>query len=184
MALNRYKTSEQMRLDIEEGDEEFARRNQKEAFPRVCETETPELDLISSESESDRIPVSLSKRGGQMSKSRLRRARRENQRNSSAQQPAVPSLRPAQDIMNRIRHDPSLQISDYVVGYEDRHAGLMWKGVEEWLDTTEEEDFIPMHRIRCFKRRSDGYVVWDREKRIDEIFGSGVSGGAEGSDET
>ncbi|KAL8772948.1 MAG: hypothetical protein Q9209_001968 [Squamulea sp. 1 TL-2023] len=174
MAPDPDSTTDQMRHDLEIEDEDIAQARNYEAFPRVFETETPTLDSLSSESESDLIPVSLSKRGGHMSKAQLRRARKAN--NSSAPQPAIPSLRPAQDIMSRIRHDPTMRISDFIVGYEDRHCGIMWKSVEEWLDVTEEEDFIPMHRIRYFKRRSDHHVVWDREKRLDEIFGSGLSG--------
>ena len=163
--------------DVEIDAEEIPRSNKYQAFPRVSETETPVLDSLSSESESDLIPVSLSKRGGNMSKAKSKRSRKDKQRSSaaSAQHSAIPSLRTAHDIMNRIRHDEALQTSDHIVGYEDRHVGIMWKGVEEWLNTTEEEDFIPMHRIKFFKRRSDDHIVWDREKRIDEIFGSGVS---------
>ncbi|KAL8758417.1 MAG: hypothetical protein Q9199_001492 [Rusavskia elegans] len=185
MALNLDATPAHINRGIEMEHEDIAQLNKDEAFPRVSETETPVLDSLSSESESDLIPVSLSKRGGSMSKAKAKRTRKENQRTaSSAQQSAIPSLRPAQDIMNRIRHDESLQMSDHVVGYEDRHVGIMWKGVEEWLDTIEEEDFIPMHRIKYFKRRSDDHVVWDREKRIDEIFGSGMTGRAGSNDPT
>ncbi|KAL8790311.1 MAG: hypothetical protein Q9213_000663 [Squamulea squamosa] len=182
MAPNRDSTPEQMRRDLDIEGQDMTQAKNNDAFPRVSEAETPILDSLSSESESDLIPVSLSKRGGHMSKAQLKRARKENK--SSTQQPATPSLRPAQDIMSRIRHDPTIQISNFVVGYEDRHCGIMWKSVEEWLDVTEEEDFIPMHRIRYFKRRSDDHVVWDREKRIDEIFGSGVSGRTGSTDAT
>ncbi|CAO1599935.1 hypothetical protein XANCAGTX0491_003640 [Xanthoria calcicola] len=177
MALNLDVMSDHTNPDNKMAHKDIAQLKKDEAFPRVSETETPVLDCLSSESESDLIPVSLSKRGGKASNSRPKPTRKEKQRvDNSAQQPAMPSLRPAHDVMNRIRHDENLQMSDHVVGYEDRHVGIMWKGVEEWLDTTEEEDFIPMHRIKYFKRRSDDHIVWDREKRVDEIFGSGVTG--------
>ncbi|KAL8673334.1 MAG: hypothetical protein Q9168_002258 [Polycauliona sp. 1 TL-2023] len=176
MALNLDATRQRTSDSFEPDSEDILQSNTHEAFPRVAETETPVLDSLSSESESDLIPVSLSQRGGKMSKAEAKRARRKNNA-SPAQQCAMPSLRPAQDVMNRIRHDDALQTSDHVVGYEDRHVGIMWKGVEEWLDTIEEEDFIPMHRIKLFKRRSDDHIVWDRERRVDEIFGSGVTGG-------
>ncbi|KAL8847323.1 MAG: hypothetical protein Q9221_007639 [Calogaya cf. arnoldii] len=183
MAPNMDATPEHINRGIEIEGEDMAQFNKEEAFPRVSETQTPVLDALSSESESDLIPVSLSKRGGKMSKAKTKRTRKENQRTaSSAQQSAIPSLRPAHDIMNRIRHDEALKTSDHVVGYEDRHVGIMWKGVDEWLNTIEEEDFIPLHRIKYFKRRSDDHVVWDREKRIDDIFGSGVTGGLESND--
>lgn len=185
MAPNLDATSKQFKREVQKELEDFAQSNTDEAFPRVSETGTPVLDSLSSESESDLIPVSLSRRGGKISKAKAKRTRKEKKRTvSSAQESAMPKLRSAHDIMNRIRHDLSLQISDHIIGYEDRHVGTMWKGVEEWLSTTEEDDFIPMHRIKYFKRKSDGHIVWDREKRIDEIFKSGVSGGAEATDTT
>ncbi len=44
-----------------------------------------------------------------------------------------------------------------------------------WVGECSDEDFIPQHRIKYFKRNSDGEVVWDREGRIDKIFGSGLT---------
>lgn len=85
--------------------------------------------------------------------------------------------------MNRIRHDPELRVSDYVVGYKDRHVGIMEKAVEDWsFEGVEEEEFIPMHRIEYFRRISDDHIVWHREKRTDEIFGSGLTGRSGSSD--
>ncbi len=174
MALNLDLMPDHTNPDNKMAHKDIAQLNKDEAFPRVSETVTPVLDYLSSESESDLILVSLSKRCG---KAKSKPTRKEKQQaDYSAQQSAMPSLRPAHDVMNRIRHDENLQMSDHLVGYEDRHVGIMWKGVEEWLDTIEEEDFIPMHRIKYFKRRSDDRIVWDREKRVDEIFGSGVTG--------
>jgi hypothetical protein len=58
--------------------------------------------------------------------------------------------------------------------------------VSEWLKIREvtDEEFIPMHRIRWFKRRSVKHdqstedaqeeTVWHRDQRIDMIFGSGT----------
>ena len=50
--------------------------------------------------------------------------------------------------------------------------------VEDWKggDVTDEE-FIPQHRILYFRRASDGVRVWDRKRRLDVLFGSGVPGG-------
>lgn len=45
-----------------------------------------------------------------------------------------------------------------------------------WVRESTDEDFIPQHRIKYFKRNSDGEVVWDREGRIDKFFGSGLTG--------
>lgn len=48
--------------------------------------------------------------------------------------------------------------------------------VSTWVRETTDEDFIPQHRIKYFKRNSDGEIVWDREGRIDKFFGSGLTG--------
>ena len=99
-----------------------------------------------------------------------------------APQLSIPALRPALDILNRILHDPEMDSEDYIVGYLDRIAGIKEMPVAWWKagDSTA-EDFIPQSRIRYFRRKSDGVVVWDREGRVDLVFKSGLSGGkAEG----
>ena len=63
--------------------------------------------------------------------------------------------------------------ADYVVGYLDRHAGIKEMPVTWWRSEPTEEEFIPQSRIRYFKRISDGECVWDREGRVDGVFGSG-----------
>lgn len=45
--------------------------------------------------------------------------------------------------------------------------------VEAWKGDSSEEDFVPGHRILWFRRVADGVLVWDREARVDMIFGSG-----------
>ena len=39
-----------------------------------------------------------------------------------------------------------------------------------------DEEWIPQHRIVYFRRKGDelGRKVWDREKRLDRLFGSGI----------
>jgi len=85
-------------------------------------------------------------------------------------------LRPAHDIINRIKWDPEMNIYDYLVGYADRFLGILQMNLEKWIghrrDETDEE-WVPMHRVMWITRASDGEVVWHREKRIDTIFGSG-----------
>lgn len=48
---------------------------------------------------------------------------------------------------------------------------VAWKG---GLETTDEE-WIPQHRILYFRKRGEEGRVWDREKRLDRIFGTGIS---------
>jgi uncharacterized protein (UPF0248 family) len=83
-------------------------------------------------------------------------------------------FRTAADVMNRIRWDPQLDSSDYVVGYEDRFTGAQEKALEAWKSEQTDEEFIPQHRILYFKRKSDGRKVWDRRTRWDELFGNGA----------
>lgn len=80
-------------------------------------------------------------------------------------------LRTSTDVMNRIRWDPSLDSSDYIVGYDDRFTGIQEKKFDEWKSDLTDEEFIPQHRVMFFKRRSDGEIVWDRKMRVDKIFG-------------
>ncbi|MCJ1323355.1 hypothetical protein MMC10_000015 [Thelotrema lepadinum] len=83
-------------------------------------------------------------------------------------------LRPALDILHRIQYDTSMDTSDYIVGYLDRHSGILEMPVEWWASKDASSDeFIPQSRIRFFKRKSDQVVVWDREQRKDLVFGSG-----------
>ncbi|KAF8462765.1 hypothetical protein BDZ91DRAFT_796992 [Kalaharituber pfeilii] len=118
-------------------------------------------------------------------------AKRQRQRRQQLQQEpeavAPPSqerikkakLRPVQDIINRIKWDPAMDIHDYIVGYEDRFLGTMVMNLAKWTskrrDETDEE-WIPLHRVVWVKRARDGKVIWDKEERIDMLFGSGTVG--------
>lgn len=86
----------------------------------------------------------------------------------------VPKLRPALDVLNRLRYDPNFDESDHIVGYRDRHDGVQELSASLWKSDTTDEEFIPQHRIKYFKRKSDNVVVWDRFMRLDLIFGSGL----------
>ncbi|TLD17534.1 uncharacterized protein PgNI_01750 [Pyricularia grisea] len=82
-------------------------------------------------------------------------------------------FRTAADVISRLRWDPALDSSDYVVGYEDRFKGAMEKALDAWKGEQTDEEFIPQHRILYFKRKNDGVVVWERRTRTDLLFGSG-----------
>ena len=74
------------------------------------------------------------------------------------------NLRPAKKVLSILRHDPTCNLDDYVVGYIDRKSGILEKPVSEW------EDFIPEDHIAYFKQVSDDCIVWDRAKKIDRLF--------------
>jgi uncharacterized protein (UPF0248 family) len=90
-------------------------------------------------------------------------------------------LRPASDVLNRLRWDDSLDPSDYIIGYEDRFLGARETGLEKWKTEQTDEEFIPQHRILYFKKKGGedgkGEVVWERATRIDKVFGSGLGAG-------
>lgn len=93
------------------------------------------------------------------------------------------SLRPAQDIISRIKWDPTLNPSEFLIGYEDRFVGVKETQLENWKSEQTDEEFIPMHRIVWVRRKAEeggegeGEKVWDRRKKVDLIFGSGVGRG-------
>jgi uncharacterized protein (UPF0248 family) len=90
-------------------------------------------------------------------------------------------LRPASDVLHRLRWDPNLDPAEYIIGYEDRFLGARETGLEKWKTEQTDEEFIPQHRILYFKKMGaesgTGEVVWERAKRIDRIFGSGAGAG-------
>ncbi|KAH8815699.1 hypothetical protein F5884DRAFT_747230 [Xylogone sp. PMI_703] len=91
---------------------------------------------------------------------------------------AKTKLRPALDVLNRLRHDRDYDIDRFVVGYLDRFGGMREKRAAEWEADVSEEEFVPQSRIWYFKRVASGdgdgegedLVVWDREKKVDLIF--------------
>ncbi|PPJ50615.1 hypothetical protein CBER1_05747 [Cercospora berteroae] len=82
---------------------------------------------------------------------------------------AAPSerFRSASQAMQRLKWDRKHQAIEYEVGYVDRFDGMMWKRLDQWQTHTEEEDFIPEHRIWIIRRVRGHAMVWEREKRID-----------------
>lgn len=131
----------------------------------------PQHDNEDSNSDSSTPPS----RKPSLPRSRAKKARKR----AHQTQQSKPSLRPANDILFRIRHDPALEESDFVVGYLDRHCpDVMEMDVSSWKgggDVTDEE-WIPQHRIVYFRKKSDesGRKVWDRATRLDRLFGGGV----------
>jgi len=87
-----------------------------------------------------------------------------------------PKLRSAGDILDRLRWDPSIDLANYTISYLERFEGIKEIPASSWIRESTDEDFIPMHRIRNIKRtQADGQqeMVWDRDNKIDLIFGTG-----------
>jgi uncharacterized protein (UPF0248 family) len=91
----------------------------------------------------------------------------------------LPPLRTASDVLNRLRHDPEMNVhlGEYVIGYLERFDGMLEMPVADWVRESTHEEFIPQHRIRYIirRRQGDDELVWGRDERIDRIWGSGKS---------
>ncbi|KAM3873221.1 leukocyte receptor cluster member 9 [Diretmus argenteus] len=88
-----------------------------------------------------------------------------------------PRMRTADDVISRILWDPSVEASEFVVGYVDRFLGVVERPFSEFNWDTDPCDCdysaelaLPRHRIQYFTYR--GHRVWDRNSRSDRVFGS------------
>lgn len=82
------------------------------------------------------------------------------------------------DVLDRLHWDPSYDITKYTIGYLERFSGIMETPADSWISESTDEEWIPQHRIKYFKRsleNGEQEVVWDRERRIDKFFGTGLS---------
>lgn len=73
-------------------------------------------------------------------------------------------LRPAKQVLSRLRHDSTCNLEDYVIGYIDRKAGILEKPASKW------DNFEPDDHIAYFKQISQNDIVWDRFKKIDKLL--------------
>ncbi|TGO32831.1 hypothetical protein BHYA_0286g00060 [Botrytis hyacinthi] len=90
-----------------------------------------------------------------------------------------PPLRTAKDILHRLLHDPSYSIENHLIGYRDRHAGVMFKNASDWKLDTMDEEWIPEHKVLYFIQtlpdKNKKRFIWHREQKLDILFGSGGS---------
>ena len=86
-----------------------------------------------------------------------------------------PRMKTATEVIHRIQWDDQLCKDHFVIGYLDRFIGVIEKPFSEfsWEDIAS-VDYdtlaIPKHRIQYFKYKDE--VVWDKTKRLDDVFGS------------
>ncbi|ETI19864.1 hypothetical protein G647_08878 [Cladophialophora carrionii CBS 160.54] len=100
---------------------------------------------------------------------------------ASSHDTPLPKMRTAQgqsslNIASR-NWDKDLDITEYVVGYLERFEGIKEMPAKNWISESTDEEWIPQHRIKYFKKICEGGdhdVVWDREARVDKIFGTGA----------
>ncbi|KAL2435164.1 hypothetical protein ABEF95_014152 [Exophiala dermatitidis] len=98
----------------------------------------------------------------------------------------TPKMRSAKYVLDRLHWDPSHDITKYTIGYLERFSGIMEMPAESWISESTDEEWMPQHRIKYFKRsveHGEQEVVWDRERRIDKFFGTGLTGSSTGDHE-
>ena len=88
-------------------------------------------------------------------------------------------MKTATDVINRIQWDEQLNPSHFTVGYLDRFLGIVENSFNsfDWEDVTSQDPTvlaIPKHRIQYFKFHDE--ILWDKNKRVDCVFGSTGSG--------
>ncbi|XP_045901148.1 leukocyte receptor cluster member 9 isoform X1 [Micropterus dolomieu] len=88
-----------------------------------------------------------------------------------------PRMRTADEVISRILWDPSVDSSEFLVGYVDRFLGVLERPFNDFNWDTDlcdcdysTEMALPRHRIQYFTYR--GHRVWDRHSRTDRVFGS------------
>ncbi len=57
----------------------------------------------------------------------------------------------------------------------ERFEGIKEVPAQNWISESTDEEWIPQHRIKYFKKIGEGGIeetVWDRESRVDKIFGT------------
>ncbi|KXT05625.1 hypothetical protein AC578_5657 [Pseudocercospora eumusae] len=80
-----------------------------------------------------------------------------------------PRFLDAAKAISKLRWDPQWSSFEWEIGYEDRFDGLMWKNLEDWQAHTEEEDFIPTHRVRQIRLRGSQEAYWNRDTRESSL---------------
>eukprot|EP00062_Callorhinchus_milii_P025491 gi/632986526/ref/XP_007910289.1/ PREDICTED: leukocyte receptor cluster member 9 isoform X2 [Callorhinchus milii] len=95
-----------------------------------------------------------------------------------------PPMKTAADVISRVQWDDTLQREHFRIGYLDRFLGILEQPFEAfcWEDLAGVAPgvlAVPEHRIQYFTYR--GVVVWDKTRRIDQVFGS-TGGGKTMSD--
>ncbi|KAK4217804.1 hypothetical protein QBC37DRAFT_413975 [Rhypophila decipiens] len=172
--------SELAALDVQVDDDDFGLAGEytpgeEEDDDDESDDESQEKDL-DSESSHDDDSRSSSKKAGTKGGKKQATA----QVNTGQQPGKKPKFRTALDVMNRIRWDPGIDSSDYIIGYEDRFLGARERPLDNWKSELTDEEFIPLHRILYFKRRRTA-PPRPRQGRVGE--GGGDADRAEAGDD-
>ena len=87
-------------------------------------------------------------------------------------------LRTAAEVISRLKWscDEAATSQNTLMGYDCRINGPMEKCVDDYTGINEGGD-IPEHRIQYFRLNSmplNDSILWDRQGRVDRLFGSGA----------
>lgn len=81
-------------------------------------------------------------------------------------------MRTAQDVLNRVCWDASLDADEFSVVYLDRFVGAVTVPLRQFQSAVEDgEVMVPQHRIQQIVYRQR-HVVWEKLSRTDLVFGS------------
>lgn len=83
-----------------------------------------------------------------------------------------PRLRTFEDVFHRMRWDDKYTMDDMTMGYEDRLLGAMEMPLCDFVPIAEGGE-LPMHRVWYIRCAAD--VLWDRRRKLDLIFSSGLT---------
>ncbi|XP_013790887.1 uncharacterized protein LOC106474741 [Limulus polyphemus] len=136
--------------------------------------EDPAIDL------ANNSVFSKSKRTTQKPQDRLSKKQKlkllkQSVEDAETQTTKKPSMKTAVDVISRIQWDDLLCKEYFKVGYLDRFLGIVEKPflAFDWSDPSIVDNYtlaIPKHRIHYFKYKHK--KVWDKNERLDAIFGS------------
>lgn len=89
--------------------------------------------------------------------------------------PRKASMKTAEHVISRLLWDEKMPAENFTIGYLDRFKGILEKPFTffSWEDLASVDNYvlaIPKHRIQFFKYR--GFKVWDKNERLDYVFGS------------
>ncbi|EHK99129.1 hypothetical protein M7I_4961 [Glarea lozoyensis 74030] len=104
---------------------------------KICSRKWPRLILTSDniqDTDSDNMPSKTAKPSKLLP--------------SSIFETKAPRFRTAAEVLNRLKHDPSYNLDEFVIGYLDRVKDrVLEKAAAEWERESTAEEFIPEHRI-------------------------------------
>lgn len=131
-----------------------------------------EIDMTKTLSKNQEKHVNKQKPRADKGKHRQRKQKIEEKETENEKKP---SMKTADDVINRILWDGELERDQFLVGYIDRFTGLQEKYFTafSWEDIAS-VDYnvlaVPKHRIQYFKYKD--IKVWDKNQRLDNVFGS------------